>query len=134
VAFTAAGSGQSGTIRSPGSLDVGKWHHVIAEADRKARSLTLYVDGKQVAQGSGVDGEASLATSAPVYVGGTPRGENLAATLEFLRICQGTLAEAKTTIDELYAWQFEGPQHRDFMGNAPTGAGRDAGAIEHTGN
>ena len=35
-----------------------------------------------------------------------------------------------TTIDELTTWQFDGPHLRDFAGNAPTGAGRDAGAIE----
>jgi hypothetical protein len=28
------------------------------------------------------------------------------------------LADAHTTIDELHAWQFNGPQHADFVGNS----------------
>ena len=41
----------------------------------------------------------------------------------------GVLADAKTTIDELYAWEFDGPHLRDFTGRTPHGK-RDAGAIE----
>ena len=47
-----------------------------------------------------------------------------------MRIALGTLADARTTIEELYAWQFDGPFLRDFTGREPTGARRDAGAIE----
>ena len=43
-------------------------------------------------------------------------------------LAQGTLAEADTTIEELYAWEFAGPQLRDFTGRESVGA-RDAGAI-----
>ena len=46
-----------------------------------------------------------------------------------MRISLGTLADAKTTIEELHAWQFDGPFLRDFLGRKPTGR-RDAGAIE----
>ena len=49
-----------------------------------------------------------------------------------MRIVLGTMVDAKMTIEELYAWQFDGPFLRDFAGRAPTGAGRDAGAIEST--
>ena len=35
-------------------------------------------------------------------------------------------AFADTTIEELYAWEFDGPQIRDFTGRKPTGA-RNAG-------
>ena len=38
----------------------------------------------------------------------------------------------KTTIEELYAWEFNGPFLRDFCGNQPVGK-RDAGAIEYVG-
>ncbi len=31
------------------------------------------------------------------------------------------------------AWQFNGPHLHDFIGRAPTGKGRDAGALEHPG-
>jgi hypothetical protein len=46
-----------------------------------------------------------------------------------MRICLGTLNDAKTDIKELYAWEFNGPFLRDFAGNAPRGK-RDAGALE----
>ena len=65
-----------------------------------------------------------------VYVGGTPEGWHLDGTLDFLRIAHGTLGDADTTIDELYAWEFDGPFLRDFTGRQPTGRRRDAGAIE----
>ncbi len=132
VVFAAKGSGESGSVTSKASLDDGQWHHVIAECDRKANRLTLYIDGKPDAWAPGVSGKASLADDAPVYVGGTPDGRNLAATLEFLRIARGTLADARTTIDELYTWQFDGPFLRDFTGAEPAGKGRDAGALECT--
>jgi hypothetical protein len=46
-----------------------------------------------------------------------------------VRISLGTLADAKTDIGELYAWQFNGPFLRDFTGRKPQGK-RDAGALE----
>jgi hypothetical protein len=55
----------------------------------------------------------------------------LDVTLDFLRIAQGTLADADTTIEELHDWEFEGPFLRDFAGRKPVGARRDAGAIEN---
>ncbi|MFO7956205.1 MAG: LamG-like jellyroll fold domain-containing protein [Candidatus Brocadiia bacterium] len=109
----------------------GDWHHLIAEADREAGTLTLYVDGQREVSGDGV-GPVPLANDADLYAAGTPEGDNLACTLEFLRIAHGTLADARTSIEELYAWQFDGPQFRDFAGNKPAGAGRDAGALELT--
>jgi hypothetical protein len=108
----------------------GQWHHAIAEVDRGARTLTLYVDGKKDATAPGVDHSVSLANDGDVYVGGTPRGSWLDGSLDFLRLAQGTLADADTTIEELHAWEFDGPFLRDFSGNQPSGTGRDAGAIE----
>ena len=49
--------------------------------------------------------------------------------MEFLRISHGTLSDAQTSIEELYAWQFNGPFLRDFSGHETIGK-RDAGAIE----
>ena len=37
--------------------------------------------------------------------------------------------DARTSINELYAWQFKGPHLRDFAGKKPDGK-RDAGAFE----
>jgi hypothetical protein len=127
--FHVRGRGASATAESKVKLNDGQWHHVIAEANRRARTLTLYLDGKQDASAAGVDASVSLANEGDVYVGGTPGGRYLDGALDFLRIAQGTLADAGTTIEELYAWEFDGPQMRDFTGYKPTGA-RNAGAIE----
>ena len=130
VAFSVKGEGGSGRVLSTTVVDDGRWHHVLAECDRASRALTLYVDGRKDAQGPGIGPDVTLASDADLYVGGTPTGRCLAGTLDFLRIALGTLADAKTTIEELYAWEFDGPFLRDFAGRAPTGARRDAGALE----
>ena len=111
------------------AINDGKWHHVIAECDHEAQSLTVYVDGKRDSQVPGMGRRHSLANSSDLYVAGTPQGQYFNGTFEFLRICLGTLADAGTDIEELYAWQFHGPFGRDFLGNEPNGR-RDAGAIE----
>ena len=64
------------------------------------------------------------------YLGGTPDGRCLKGALDFARISLGTLADAETTIEELYAWEFNGPFLKDFCRKAPLGEKRDAGAIE----
>ncbi len=116
-------------IRSKAVVADGKWHHVIAESDRTNIGFRIYIDGKLDNSGWGIFAAHKVQNEGDFYVGGTPDGENLACTLEFLRISQGTLADAQTTIDELYTWQFDGPQFRDFMSKEPVGK-RDAGAIE----
>ena len=121
--------GASATLSSNSRLADGRWHHLIAEADRESRTLTLYVDGTRDATGKGL-GHVSLTNAGDLYVGGTPEGKHLNGSLEFLRIAQGTLADAHTTIEELYAWQFDGPAHRDMRGAKAIGDGRDAGALE----
>jgi hypothetical protein len=90
----------------------------------------IYVDGGKDASGHGVDGNASLANDGDVHVGGTPDGRYFGGAIDFLRIVQGTLKDAATTIEELYAWEFDGPFLRDFAGRKPTGARRAAGAVE----
>jgi hypothetical protein len=87
------------------------------------------VDGKKDRSADGVDDSVSLANEGDVYVGGTPEGRYLDGAWDFLRIAQGTLSDAGNTIEELYAWEFDGPQMRDFTDRKPTGA-RNAGAIE----
>ncbi|MCZ7649064.1 MAG: laminin G domain-containing protein [Planctomycetota bacterium] len=124
---TGAGTHQ---VKSTAKFNNGAWRHVIAECDRASKKLTLYVDGKKDAEGEGPDAEASLDNGGDLCVGGTPQGECLAGAVDFLRIAHGTLKDAKTSIEELYAWQFDGPFLRDFTGRKPQGKGRDAGALE----
>ncbi len=123
------GNGEKKVV-SKKKVNDGTWHHVVAEADRKAGTFTVYVDGKLSTSGAGV-GTGTLANSSNLYVGGTPEGRNLKGSIDFLRICLGTLKDAKTTIEELYTWEFKGPQFRDFTGRA-RGKSFDAGAIELT--
>jgi hypothetical protein len=124
LSFAAKGA----AVESQTKVNDGRWHHAIVEADRKAKTLTVYVDGRKDATGAGVDGTVSLVNDGDVTVGGTPEGRYFDGALDFLRIAHGTLADADTTIEELYAWEFDGPHLRDFTGRKPTGA-RDAGAI-----
>jgi hypothetical protein len=47
-----------------------------------------------------------------------------------MRISLGTLADADTTIEELYAWEFDGPFLCDFTGRKRSGPSGSAGAID----
>jgi hypothetical protein len=104
----------------------GKWHHAIAEVDRPAGKATIYVDGKSAGEGTldAIAEDASLGNTADFVV-----GKGFSGALDFLRVCQSTLAESKTSIEELYAWEFDGPFLRDFCGVRPAGK-RDAGALQ----
>ncbi len=112
------------------SINDGKWHHIIAEADRDRKVFSLYIDGKKVAEGIGIDYNNSLKNSSDLYVGGTPDGRCLKGELEFLRISLGTFKHAKTSIDELYNWQFNGPQFSDLTGKRSDSGKRAAGALD----
>ena len=72
----------------------------------------------------------SLSNTADFFVGKGPEETCLAGTIDFLRVARGTLADARTTIGELYEWEFHGPFLRDFAGQEPVGGKRDAGAME----
>jgi len=126
--FTVKVSGASSELKSRKKINDGKWHHVIAEADRSAKELTIYIDGERDSSGAGIGG-VSINNESDLFVCGTPNGKYLKGTIEFLRISLGTLKDAKTDIKELYAWQFDGPFLRDFTGSKPKGK-RDAGALE----
>lgn len=97
------------SLASPPVVNDGQRHHIIFEAGGKAGILTIFIDGKQDASGSGLGADASLANKADLYVGGTPQGHNQRGTICFMRIARGMLADAKTTIDELDAREFKGP-------------------------
>jgi hypothetical protein len=112
----------------------GKWHHLIAEVDRPGKKGAIYVDGQLAAEGALDLGDATLSNGGDLLVGKAADGRFFAGAMEFLRIARGTLAEARTSIEELYDWQFDGPFLRDFAGQPPAGKARDAGAFEAAGN
>ena len=97
---------------------------------QRAKTFTIYIDGKQDARGPGLGPDASLANDADLYVGGAPNGHYLNGTIDFLRVARGTLADSKTTIEELYAWEFNGPFLEDFTGRRRAANGGCAGAID----
>jgi hypothetical protein len=127
--FQIAAARRTAGVRGDAQINDGGWHHLLAEADRESGRLNLYLDGKRLASAQALDKGLSLANEGDLYVAGTPHGGNLACTLEFLRVALGTLADSRTTIEELHTWQFDGPFLRDFTGAEPVGK-RDAGAIE----
>ena len=75
---------------------------------------------------------ADLDNPSDVLVGGGPGKAFFKGQFAFLRLCLGTFADARTTIDELRAWEFAGPQFGDFTGRVPPGK-RDAGALQSLG-
>jgi len=133
VTLTAKSGGATTSLASRSAVNDGRWHQVIAEADRKAGTFTIYVDGRPDASGPGLGSGASLANDADLYVGGTPQGQNLDGAIDFMRLARGSLADSKTTIDELYAWEFNGPFLYDFAGRERPADGGCAGAIDEGG-
>ena len=75
---------------------------------------------------------ASLTNTADFLVDKGSAGSFFTWAIDHLRVSRGTLADALTTIEELYKWEFDGPFLKDLRGQAPTGERRDAGALEHT--
>lgn len=121
------------TITCPGGkVNDGQWHHVLAEVDRTAALTRVYVDGKLASPECKLDltADTSLANGGDFLVGKDADCHFFTGAIDFLRVSRGTLADAKTTIDELYAWEFAGPFLRDFRGQEPAGKPRDAGALE----
>jgi hypothetical protein len=109
------------------AINDGKWHHIVAEADRKSGTLRIYVDGKLATNSKlALPASTSLANDAQFAA-----GKGIMGALDFLRVSRGTLADAETTIAELRAWQFNGPHLKDFAGRAPArGQRRAIGALE----
>jgi hypothetical protein len=130
LTLMAKSGGATASLASRGIVNDGHWHHAIAEADRKAGTFTLYLDGKRDAGGPGLGADVSLVNDADLYVGGTPSGHYLNGALDFMRLARGTLADSKTTIEELYAWEFNGPFLDDFTGRRRPADGGYAGAID----
>ncbi len=129
VTVTAQTPNAKASLASRTAVNDGQWHHVIAEADRETGTFTIYIDGQRDSRGPGLGADASLANNADLYVAGTPQGHHLEGSIDFMRIARGTLDDAKTTIEELYAWEFDGPFLSDFTGRVRPGDGGEAGAI-----
>jgi hypothetical protein len=111
-----------------------QWHHLVAEVDRDNKKVSIYVDGElyQVKEQGELPKSISLANQDDLTVGrlSTEEAGFFRGSIDYLRLSQGSLTDAETTIEELYEWQFDGPFLKDFYGNEPTGAGRDIGALE----
>ncbi len=129
--FRLTAMGRNSDIVSKTSVNDGKWHHVIGEVDRETARMTIYVDGKKEAEEMIAPmANVSLDNHADFLVGkAADDSGHFKGAIDFLRVCHGTLADAETTIDELYAWQTDGPMYYDMTGAKPVGQ-RDAGAME----
>ena len=112
-------------------INDGNWHHVLVETNRQTKTCAIYIDGV-IASGTStgsIPPSANISNANDILIGKNMNGNFFAGTIDFLRISKGTLADAKTSIEELYKWEFNGPFLKDFAGNLPIGK-RDAGAIE----
>ncbi|MBN8526921.1 MAG: LamG domain-containing protein, partial [Planctomycetes bacterium] len=126
VTLTLVSGGATAALASGARIADGAWHHVVAEVDRAAGTMAIYTDGVRTAAGPlALPADAGLANTADLVV-----GQGFAGSFEYLRIARATLADSRTTIEELYDWQFDGPFLRDFAGAVVRGARRDAGAVE----
>jgi hypothetical protein len=121
-------NGVEASAASTAKVNDGQWHHLFVEVDRAAARITFYVDGDAAGR-SAIDTigkDAALSNTSDFVV-----GRGLVGAVDFLRVCRSTLAESKTTMAELYAWQFDGPFLKDFTGRSPgAGRSRDCGAIQ----
>jgi hypothetical protein len=122
------GMSNSQTLNGPGiSIGEGRWHHVLVEVDRKAGKVRFYLDGKlNVEDNLVLDEETNLSNSADFQVGRDFKG-----ALDFLRVSRGSLTDARTTIKELYEWQFNGPFLFDFTGRKRNFQKSAPGAIDY---
>jgi len=112
-------------------INDGLWHHLLVEVMRHA-GINLFVDGEisnGTLSGSMPGPSVSLSNGADLLVGKDLDDHYFKGAMDFLRLSKSSLAGARTTIDELYAWQSDGPFLYDMAGNPPEGK-RDVGALE----
>jgi hypothetical protein len=124
--LTLLANGTKVTIEGSQAVNGGDWQHLLVEVDRAEGEVRFYLDGEAAGKGQlQAIGDEVLSNSADFIV-----GSDLVGTLDFLRVARSTLAESKTTIEELYAWQFNGPHLRDIRGRSPAAnRHRNAGAM-----
>jgi hypothetical protein len=118
------------------ALEDGRWYHLLVEVDRAAvNGVRMYLDGAAVPcdmYGVWPQQNTSLANTNDFYVARGAAGNYFRGAMDFLRVSRGTLADALTGIKELYAWEFQGPMTRDFVGRGTESGPRSAGAIDGT--
>ncbi len=132
--FEIASGGKTASVTSADSVANGQWRHVLAEVDRMSGAMRIYVDGQLSAESTvALPADASLDNHADFLVGKTQDEKYFTGEMDFMRVTHGTLADAQTSIEELYAWQTDGPFKRDMRGQTPVNR-RDVGALEFTGN
>ncbi|MFP4380287.1 MAG: LamG-like jellyroll fold domain-containing protein [Candidatus Sumerlaeia bacterium] len=122
------GAGNKQNVQGP-ALKVGAslWHHVLVEVDREDGKVRFYVNGKLTTEENfNLDGKTSFSNDADFQV-----GRNFKGALDFLRISRGSLKDARTTIEELYEWETNGPFLRDFAGRDRDFDKGAPGAIEY---
>jgi hypothetical protein len=128
--FEVASGGKAASVESAEVISNGEWRHVLAEIDRKSGAMRIYVDGKLSNEAkAGLPADASLENTENFLVGKTHDGVFFTGQMDFMRVCHGTLEDARTSIEELYTWQTDGPFKYDMRGQKPVGR-RDAGALE----
>ncbi|MBN2451261.1 MAG: LamG domain-containing protein [Lentisphaeria bacterium] len=108
----------------------GAWHHLVAQVDHARGVYSVYLDARLEVALEGEPVRGPLANGADLLVGRGPEGRFFAGDIDFLRISLGTLEEAQTTIEELHAWEFDGPFLRDFAGRMRRPGASAAGAID----
>ncbi len=132
--FVIGAGGKFSAVASEKSINDGDWHHVLAEVDRESGRMSIYIDGEKSGETKAdLAAEVSIDNEADFVVCKSSAGDEgyLVGDLDFLRVCHGTLEDAKTSIGELYAWQYvSGPHLFDMRGQPFKGERRDAGALE----
>jgi hypothetical protein len=121
------------SLSGKNKINDSRWHHLLIEVDRNNSTARIYIDGvfnNALPEGNYPSAGTSLSNTADLLVGKAPQGNFFKGAIDYLRISKGTLADARTTIEELYKWELNGPFLRDFTGKLPLGKRRDAGAIE----
>ncbi len=122
---------KSYTLSSVVDVNDGRWHHILAELARPGGTVSLFVDGSASNGASAGSVPASLSSTDPFYVGRVA-DSYLAGDIDFARVATTSFADAASSYDELYAWEFDGPAVRDFGGRLVVGP-RDAGAVHSFG-
>ncbi|MFW6217613.1 MAG: LamG-like jellyroll fold domain-containing protein [Verrucomicrobiota bacterium] len=132
--FTVMAGGERDSVTTAEPVNDGKWRHVLAEIHRESGRMTIYLDGETSGEGkSGLSAGTSIDNEADFVVARSSAAEDgyFTGAIDFLRVCHATLEDSKTSIGELYAWQYvSGPHLFDMRGQEPVGERRDAGALE----